>query len=153
MSVLGMPVNTWIGRSEIELGRDCWYLSSSLMTLYACVVIFLYICSVSNSFNIPLSQKLQHHRTYTKNDAKFSKSVWIADQLPTLALKCAAKEPPPNPKLLQRYFFYCLPLLIIPFLPSPKYWVPGGLSASLSHTLTVPIDVIKTKQQIDEGKM
>jgi len=65
-------------------------------------------------------------------------------------LKCAAKEPPPNPKLLQRYFFYCIPLLIIPFLPSPKYWVPGGLSASLSHTLTVPIDVIKTKQQIDE---
>jgi solute carrier family 25 phosphate transporter 3 len=48
-----------------------------------------------------------------------------------------------------------VPLLSLrsPALRSPalRYALAGGLCASLSHALAVPLDVVKTRQQVDEG--
>jgi len=42
-------------------------------------------------------------------------------------------------------------LLLISPLGSWRYFLAGGLCASVSHAVTTPIDVVKTRQQVDEG--
>ena len=61
-------------------------------------------------------------------------------------------------KSLIYILFFTTPFLIassLLLLISPpgswRYFLAGGLCASVSHAVTTPIDVVKTRQQVDEG--